>query len=195
MRLILIRHGETDANVQRELDTAYPGEPLNETGLAQAEALVDALADEPIDALYCSILTRTQQTAAPLAKARGLEPIIIEGIQEISAGVEERNTDWTAYVDMLFSWSPTNLDVGLEGGETARQFLTRYNGAIAELEKSGHQNVALVSHGAALRVWTLTQDSSLPMDVAMPLRNTQWIVLNGSTADGWRIERWGDHIV
>jgi len=193
MRLILIRHGQTDANVRRQLDTAYPGLPLNETGHAQAKALVDAISHERIDALYCSTLTRAQQTAAPLSEARGLDAVIVEGIQEIAAGVEEMNTDWGPYVDMLMSWSPTNLDVGLDGGETARQFITRFTNAIAAMEQAGDEHVALVSHGAALRVWALTQDPTISHEIAMPLENTKWIVLNGSTEDGWRIERWGDH--
>ncbi|MDO5678599.1 MAG: histidine phosphatase family protein, partial [Propionibacteriaceae bacterium] len=104
MRLILIRHGETQSNVDRALDTAHPGAPLNETGLAQAEALVEALAHEEIDVLYASTLLRAQQTAAPLANARGLKPIVVDGIQEIAAGVEEMRTDWTNYVGMLNTW-------------------------------------------------------------------------------------------
>lgn len=192
MRLILIRHGETASNVARALDTAHPGAPLNETGLAQAEALVRALAHEQIDALYASTLTRAQQTAAPLAAARGLEAVILEGIHEIAAGVEEMNTDWTAYVDMLNSWAPDNLDVGLEGGETAREFLTRFTNAVASIERHGHDNVALVSHGAALRVWSISQDPDFGAHNAPPLRNTQWIVLNGTSVEGWEIERWGD---
>ena len=78
--------------------------------------------------------------------------MIVEGIQEIAAGVEEMNTDWRPYVDMLMSWSPTNLDVGLDGGETARQFITRFTNAIAAMEQAGDEHVALVSHGDALRV-------------------------------------------
>lgn len=195
MRLILIRHGETQSNVDRALDTARPGAPLNETGLAQAEALVDALKHEEIDVLYASHLTRAQQTAAPLAKARGLEPIIVDGIQEIAAGIEEMNTDWTNYVAMLNTWHPENMDVGLEGGETAREFITRFTNAIAAMEQAGDERVALVSHGAALRVWAIWQDPDIGFENALPLKNTQWIVLNGSTEDGWRIERWGDFTV
>ena len=195
MRLILIRHGETQSNVDRALDTARPGVPLNETGLAQAEALVDALKHEEIDVLYASHLTRAQQTAAPLAKARGLEPIIVDGIQEIAAGIEEMNTDWTNYVGMLNTWHPENMDVGLEGGETAREFITRFTNAIAAMEQAGDERVALVSHGAALRVWAIWQDPDIGFENALPLKNTQWIVLNGSTEDGWRIERWGDFTV
>lgn len=192
MRLLLIRHGQTQSNVNRELDTAFPGAPLNETGLAQAEALIEALAHERIDALYCSTLTRAQQTAAPLAAARALEAVVVDGIQEIAAGVEEMSTNWQPYVDMLNSWSPTNLDVGLEGGETARQFVTRFTNAVAAMEQAGDEHVALVSHGAALRVWAITQDPTIGFDLAPPLANTQWITLNGSMTAGWRIERWGD---
>ena len=192
MRLLLIRHGQTQSNVNRELDTAFPGAPLNETGLAQAEALVEALAHERIDALYCSTLTRAQQTAAPLAASRALEAVIVDGIQEIAAGVEEMSTNWQPYVDMLNSWSPTNLDAGLEGGETARQFVTRFTNAVAAMEQAGDEHVALVSHGAALRVWAITQDPTIGFDLAPPLANTQWITLNGSMTAGWRIERWGD---
>ena len=192
MRLILIRHGETASNVAHALDTAHPGAPLNEAGLAQADALVEAIAHEQIDALYASTLTRAQQTAAPLAKHRGLDATVVDGIQEISAGVEEMNTDWTVYVDMLNKWAPDNLDDGLEGGETAREFMTRFSNAVAEMERAGHDNVALVSHGAALRVWAIAQDPDFGFDNAPPLRNTQWIVLNGSSAEGWTIERWAD---
>ena len=193
MRLLLIRHGQTQSNVNRELDTAFPGAPLNEAGLAQAEALVEALAHERIDALYCSTLTRAQQTAAPLAASRALEAVIVDGIQEIAAGVEEMSTNWQPYVDMLNSWSPTNLDAGLEGGETARQFVTRFTNAVAAMEQAGDEHVALVSHGAALRVWAITQDPAVG-DLAPHLDNTQWITLNGSMTAGWRIERWGDSV-
>lgn len=190
MRLLLIRHGQTQANVNHQLDTAHPGYPLNELGLTQAEALVDAIDHEPIDALYASTLTRAQQTAAPLAKARGLDPTIIEGVQEISAGREEMSPDWTNYIDVLSSWSPTNLDVGLDGGETAREFLTRYTTAIGHIEAAGHERAAVVSHGAAIRVWSITQDPSIGMRNATELKNTEWIVLNGGVAAGWRIEQW-----
>lgn len=194
MRLILIRHGETDSNVNRQLDTAFPGAPLNPTGLAQADALVGAIAHEPIDAVYASTLERAQQTAAPLARARSLTVTVVDGIQEIAAGVEEMNTDWTVYVGMLNSWAPHNLDTGLEGGETAREFLSRFTNAVAAMERAGDEAVAVVSHGAALSVWATSQDPSIGLADAHPLHNTQWIVLNGSTTDGWQIERWGDHL-
>ena len=157
MRLILIRHGETQSNVDRLLDTAHPGAPLTARGMQQAHDLAEAVAHEDIDALFVSTLTRAQQTAVPLAERRGLEPTVIDGIQEIAAGVEEMSPDWRAYVGMLESWSPENMDAKLEDGESAREFIGRFDDAISAIEAAGHQRVAVVSHGAALRVWALAQ--------------------------------------
>ena len=47
MRLILIRHGETQSNVDRLLDTAHPGAPLTATGLQQAHAVMSLNPDLP----------------------------------------------------------------------------------------------------------------------------------------------------
>jgi broad specificity phosphatase PhoE len=194
MRLFLIRHGQTESNVNRLLDTAHPGAPLNETGRRQAESLVHRLADEPIKAIYASTLTRAQQTAEPLARDRGLEVQVIDGIQEISAGVEEMNSDWSVYVGVLESWSPTNLDVGIDGGETAREFVTRYAAAVAAIEAAGHDVAALVSHGAALRVFALTVQPDIPRASAPQLDNTEWITLEGSTDEGWRVVQWASNV-
>ena len=66
MRLILVRHGQTSANVAVLLDTAHPGADLTDLGRAQAAALPTTFDGVPIDALYASTLVRAQQTAAPL---------------------------------------------------------------------------------------------------------------------------------
>ena len=193
MRLILIRHGQTDSNVNHLLDTAYPGAPLNETGRVQAEDLVESLKDEKIDAIYASTRTRAQETAAPLAKARGLEVEIVDGIEEIAAGADEMSADWQTYVDVLSSWSPTNLDVGMDDGETGREFLTRYMEAFAGIRAAGHDNVAVVSHGAAMRVFGITVKPDIAPEIAAPLANTQWMVFESADDGGWKLMRWGDH--
>ena len=193
MRLILIRHGETQSNVDHLLDTAHPGAPLTDNGLQQARDLAESIAHEHIDALFVSTLTRAQQTAAPLAEKRGIPASVIDGVHEIAAGAEEMSPDWRVYVDMLNSWSPENMDARLEGGESAREFMTRFDAAVAAIDVDGHQSAAIVSHGAALRVWALAQDPSVAGELAGELRNTEWIVLNGSSATGWRVERWGPH--
>jgi len=55
MRLILVRHGETDYN-RDGLALGQSDAPLNETGLRQAKALEFALAPEKIAAIYASLV-------------------------------------------------------------------------------------------------------------------------------------------
>ena len=77
MRLLLLRHGQTESNVIGALDTAVPGAPLTAIGERQASAVPGAL--EPVDAVFVSTLIRTQQTALPLERARGLHATISTG--------------------------------------------------------------------------------------------------------------------
>ncbi len=63
MRLLLVRHGQTAANVRGELDTAPPGPGLTRLGRRQAKAIPGELAAESIDGIYSSALIRTQETA------------------------------------------------------------------------------------------------------------------------------------
>ncbi|MCV9993183.1 histidine phosphatase family protein [Paeniglutamicibacter sp. ZC-3] len=108
MRLILIRHGQTTSNVGHHLDTGEPGASLTDLGREQARALPAALAATTIEAIYASTLLRTQQTAAPLAAALGLEVGIRAGLREIPAGTLEMANDEAsieAYLSVAFGWA------------------------------------------------------------------------------------------
>src|SRR5210317_401562 len=72
--IILIRHGLTDWNKEGRWQ-GNEDIPLNDTGIAQAEALGKRLANWPIEALYSSDLKRAAQTAAILGAAVDLQPI------------------------------------------------------------------------------------------------------------------------
>ena len=108
MRLILVRHGQTESNVAHQLDTAVPGPPLTELGTLQAEAVVAALEGETIDRIYASSMTRTQLTAAPLAAARGLPVLVRDGLREVTAGDLEMLSDQASvetYLRIVFGWA------------------------------------------------------------------------------------------
>ncbi|MFC9326175.1 histidine phosphatase family protein [Kitasatospora sp. NPDC057015] len=195
MRLLLIRHGETFSNLRRLLDTALPGAALTPLGLRQAAALPAALAGEDVDALYVSTLVRTQQTAAPLAAARGLEPLVRGGLRELSAGdLELRGDDAAAelYMRTAFAWSAGDTGLRMPGGENGVEALARLDAVMAEAAGSGAGTVAMVSHGAAIRMWTAAraENVDVPFAAAHPLDNTAVVVLEGTPEEGWKALSW-----
>ncbi|MFD4601688.1 histidine phosphatase family protein [Streptomyces sp. NPDC058464] len=201
MRLLLIRHGQTPTNVDFLLDTAVPGPGLTALGERQAAALPGALADEDIEALYVSTLTRTQLTAAPLAAARGLDPLVRDGIREVSAGDLEllpgHSERGEEYMRTVFAWAAGNTALRMPGGETGDEALGRYDAVIAEAAASGAGTVAMVSHGAVIRLWTAARADNVdvPYAASRPLDNTGVVILEGSPADGWKALSWQGAVV
>lgn len=193
MRLILIRHGQTPSNVKGVLDTRLPGPGLTLLGLEQAAALPQALEGESIDAIYVSNMVRTSITAAYLSASRGIEPILREGIREITSGDLEMLSDRPSvetYMSAVYSWSQGDLDVRIPGGEDGNEFIARYDAVIEEARASGWGTVALVSHGAAIRAWASIRGINVPREhiLSNPMHNTG-VVVAEDTADGEWIVR------
>ncbi|MGW3130036.1 histidine phosphatase family protein [Streptomyces sp. NPDC001123] len=201
MRLLLIRHGQTPTNVDFLLDTAVPGPGLTALGEQQAAALPGALADEDIEALYVSTLTRTQLTAAPLAAARGLDPVVRDGIREVFAGDLEllpgHSERGEEYMRTVFGWAAGDTAPRMPGGETGDEVLGRYDAVIDEAAASGAGTVAMVSHGAVIRLWTAARADNVdvPYAASRPLGNTGVVILEGSPADGWKALSWEGAVV
>lgn len=188
MRLILVRHGRTASNVGFLLDTAEPGADLDSNGLEQAAELVERLSHHEIEAVYTSNLVRTQQTARPVAEARGLELQVLPGLREISAGEDEMSADATRYIGTMISWSQGDLEARIPGGESAHEFFDRFDAAIERISGNGERIAMAVSHGAALRVWATARVRGF-IDVLgrAHLDNTGIIVVDGSPVDGWEL--------
>ncbi|MEU7057747.1 histidine phosphatase family protein [Streptomyces sp. NPDC046197] len=201
MRLLLIRHGQTPSNVDFLLDTAVPGPGLTELGERQAAALPGALAHEDIEAVYASTLVRTQLTAAPLAAARGLDVPVRDGIREVTAGDLEMLPGGTRrgqeYMRTVLAWAAGHTELRMPGAESGGQALARYDAVVAEAADSGARTVAMVSHGAAIRLWTAVRAHNLDADFAAahPLDNTGVVILEGSPGDGFKALSWAGAVV
>lgn len=195
MRLILIRHGQTQSNVDHLLDTGHPGAPLTDEGLRQAATLVDRLAAEPIEAIYSSDLTRARQTAEGLAASKGLTVMEHPGLREIFAGEHDMSEDWAPYVSVLDTWH-TEPHNKLPDGENWPEFQERFEVAIDEIADTGVQVAALVSHGAALRVWIPFVCANTTAGDARHWRldNTDYVVIEGDR-NGWNLVSWADEDV
>lgn len=202
MRLLLIRHGQTPSNVSGALDTGEPGAGLTELGHSQAAAIPAALADEKIAAIHASVLVRTQFTAAPLAAERGLEVEIHDGLREVSAGELEMRSDEEAveaYHHTLRAWIEGDLDRANPGGETGHDFLARYDAAVRAIvaghEAAGHDPataVVIVSHGAAIRLWTALRARNAAPELVTRRRmlNTGLAVVEGHPDGEWELTSW-----
>ncbi|MFJ4466083.1 histidine phosphatase family protein [Streptomyces sp. NPDC089424] len=196
MRLLLVRHGQTPSNVAYLLDTAVPGPGLTELGERQAAALPAALADEDIEALYASTLVRTQLTAAPLAAARGLDVLVRDGIREVFAGDLEMlpggSRRGEEYMRTVFAWAEGETGLRMPGGESGAETLARFDAVVEEAAAGGAGTVAMVSHGAVIRMWTAARADNVdvPFAAARPLDNTGVVILEGSPSDGWKALTW-----
>ncbi|WP_213572289.1 histidine phosphatase family protein [Rhodococcus sp. USK13] len=89
MTVVLLRHGRSTSNTARTLAGRSPGVELDDHGREQAEAVVARLADVVIEEIVHSPLLRCEQTVQPLARARGLTPVVEHRLVEVDYG------DWT----------------------------------------------------------------------------------------------------
>lgn len=196
-RLLLLRHGESTANVAHQLETRPPGAPLTPRGQEQATALVETLAGHAVTAVHASVATRAQQTAAPLAAALGLDVTVEEGTQETDAGELEGRSDEAAheqFTEVYARWLAGDRRARVPGGESAEEILARYLPVVARLRPAGPGDVVLVSHGAVVR---LVAAALTGVDVRFALDrrldNTERIELAPRADGGWECLRWGTH--
>lgn len=195
MRLLLIRHGQTPANVAGSLDTTVPGPGLTELGQEQAAAIPDALGGEQVTAIFASRALRAQLTAAPLAESLSLPVVELAGMHEIQAGDYEKLTDRPSidgYLGVMWDWCHGNLAARMPGGETGDDVLARVDESLREVVASGADVAAVVSHGALIRVWTTIRAGNLGARFAAnnPLGNTGVVEVQGDSDSGWVATSW-----
>jgi broad specificity phosphatase PhoE len=94
LKIILIRHGESEGNVAHLINDD-PSRPVNltERGRAQAEAAANALRCVRFTHAYTSEFPRAQQTAAILLRHHSLELHIDPRLNERRSGMDGQHVD------------------------------------------------------------------------------------------------------
>ncbi|MFT2091770.1 histidine phosphatase family protein [Paraglaciecola sp. 2405UD69-4] len=146
MAIYLVRHGETDGNRNRVLQT--PDTPLSTLGHQQAQEFADAYKDVALDAILCSDYLRTKQTIEPLLKLRSHKVVYEALLQERSFG----DIRGKAYDDIEGDFFAEDYEP--PNGETKQQFVARVAKAweyIIEFAKAHSGDVLVMTHGLVLR--------------------------------------------
>jgi broad specificity phosphatase PhoE len=149
---LLARHGETDWNREHRFQgRADP--PLNALGRRQARELADALAGDPIDAIYTSPLSRARETADIVGRRLGMPVQPIDGLMEIDVGSWSgltRNEVADRFPAAFRRW--IGHGPGWEDGETYEQAGRRVVGALLDVAaRHPGQRVLVVTHGGPIR--------------------------------------------
>ena len=151
--LILIRHGETDWNVQGRFQGQIDV-PLNALGQRQAQRMAERMARERVDVLYCSDLLRTRQTAEPAAQKLQLQAAPDAGLREQHFGILEGlsfDEVQARHPRQLADWLLYDPDYALPEGESVRSFHARVVGAVQALAaRHAGKTLAVVTHGGVL---------------------------------------------
>ncbi|MFC1951201.1 histidine phosphatase family protein [Chloroflexota bacterium] len=152
MKLLLVRHGQTDWNRDSILQ-GHTDLELNQMGMSQVESLTPFIDAQKIDAVYSSDLLRAMQTARILLNGR---KDMIQGcdlLREIDFGDLEGmtfNDISSTYPDLSyteFSFSKYNGESLKQLGERVSDFADEINAAHTD-----DNTVLITAHGGTLRV-------------------------------------------
>ena len=153
MRLVLVRHGQTDWNKEYRVQ-GHGGLPLNEIGLAQAEAIAQMLQNEPVEAIYSSPLERAFQTAEAINRFHNIDIKINDNLKELDVG----ETDGiyypgmkTSYPDFFKVWADDPAVARWPGGESLPELQTRVWRVVENIvAENCKELVVIASHFFAL---------------------------------------------
>lgn len=148
--IYLIRHGETTWNAEGRFQGNLDS-PMTELGQLQIRNVVDALRHTALAAVYSSPLERAQETASPIAAARGLPVVVADGFRELNLGRWESRV----FAELegedarrMQAWRDTPHQVRMPGGETLAEVQDRAMRALGEIAvRHPGGAVAAVAHG------------------------------------------------
>lgn len=199
-KLILVRHGESRATVERFLGGPRTCTGLTEHGRRQAGALRDRLMAEPthgIDVLMSSNFPRAIETANIVSPAVGSLPVGVDaGWGEHDPGPD---CDGMAYVEFVERfgeprWDGDPHDVVFPGGETVAQFHDRVMDTLRRTV-SNHQGrtVMVACHGGVVDA-VLRKALHLPPTGKFELStlNTSITELTHVRGSTWQLNRYND---
>lgn len=150
MKVWITRHGQTELNKQELMQGLYD-EPLNETGIAQAEAARASIGDMKFDAVYSSPLKRAKKTAMIIGNVSEEELITDPRIIEVDFGKYEMRSYKKLGPLMSLYWMLPEVIPTPKTVEPVSSMVKRSREFLEELKEKDYENVLIVCHGGIIR--------------------------------------------
>ena len=197
MTVTFVRHAESQANADGIIDTRFQDLdsptsagrrptplPPSSTGKRRRHLRVD-------DDSY-------QQTAEPYAELKNKDVKVLDGLQEISAGILEGSSEDEGIGRLGYALAPIAWSLGLRfvripGSEDGNEFDARVDAALAQIETDRSDAPVVFSHGATIMFWTMMNvDNPDPtLLLTHQLDNTETVVVEKNDDGSWTLKSWG----
>lgn len=193
--LIIVRHAETTWNREKRMQ-GTTDTTLSDVGQAQAQALARRLASETFTALYSSDLSRARDTARAIARLSRRELTLEPRLRERAFGVFEGLTAdeiRARYPAEYACFASRDPDYEVPGGESARGFMGRCLGCLAEIAgRHAGEDIVVVTHGLVLdALYRAAHDLDHGVQRPVPLINASLNFFSYGKGS-WSLVRWGD---
>ena len=157
MKLYIIRHGQTEWNIQKRLQ-GWNNSDLTQKGIDDAAKLAERLKDIDFTHIYSSNQKRAVETAKILRKDRDIDIVELDGLKEIGFGKwegMEMDDLLNKYKDEfdIFLNKPHLYEARLDG-ESYQDIFKRVESSLEAILKTGGRNILMVSHGVTIKILT-----------------------------------------
>ncbi len=174
MTVYIVRHGQTEFNLQGIVQGSGVDASLNDTGREQGRYLYEQYQEVPFEAVLTSALKRTWETVSPFIEL-GIpwekHPAINEmswGDHEGKKGTPESIEEYQRIKD---GWGLGEIDGRIGGGESAREMGERLQTFIDHLPAREEKLILICSHGRAM-CGLVSLMMGLPIDRMNELRHS-----------------------
>jgi broad specificity phosphatase PhoE len=157
MKIIFTRHGESHANILRQISNRGLVHPLTRKGRQQAVTLADKLRERAITRIYTSPMLRAIETSVIVAERLGVDYEVTDALREFDCGIAEGRADeaaWQMWHEVFDAWTLyRRWDRRIEGGESfydvRDRFMPFVEGLVARYGDAD-ANLLCVAHGGVL---------------------------------------------
>jgi probable phosphoglycerate mutase len=198
-RLVLVRHGESLATVQRVIGGPRTCRGLSDLGHRQSNQLAVRLAETAelrIDHLYSSAFARARETAAHLEGAVGRRTTVEAVVGEHDPGPQCDGLSYDEFIERygMPDWESDPHAVVFAGGETVAEFQARITGGIDMLvERHVGESILIVCHGGVIdAVMRRMLQAPVVGGFQMYTSNTSLTEFHRLETGQWRLVRYND---